>query len=110
MTFASVGESGTSDRAEGGRARRSTKSDLAPQIEAALAEMPVHEALAARRIALSITQTELAKRMGVGQSFVARLESGRLKNLTLRTLHCWAAALRTRLTLVISRDDSRGEP
>ncbi len=84
--------------------------DLAQQVEAALAEMRVEQDLAARRAALGMTQTELAKRMGVSQPFVARLESGRVKNLELRTLYRWATALGTRLTLGASRDGSRHRP
>lgn len=80
---------------------------LAQRVEAALAEMRIEQDLAARREALGITQTQLAKRMGVSQPFVAALESGRAKNLELRTLCRWATALGTRLTVGISRDGSR---
>lgn len=79
---------------------------LAQQVEAALAEMRIEQELAARREALGITQTQLAKRMGVSQPFVATLESGRAKNLELRTLYRWAMALGTRLNVGISRDGS----
>jgi ribosome-binding protein aMBF1 (putative translation factor) len=80
---------------------------LAQRVEAALAEMRVEQDLAARRAALGMTQTELARRMRVSQPFVATLESGRVKNLELRTLHRWAAALGTRLTVEVSAESSR---
>lgn len=82
-------------------------SDLAQRVEAALAEMRVEQDLAARRATLGITQTELARRMGVSQPFVATLESGRVKNLELRTLYRWATALGTRVTVGVSREGSR---
>lgn len=87
--------------------RLASDRDLARQVDTALGEMRVEQELAARREALGITQAQLAKRMGVSQPFVATLESGRAKNLELRTLCRWATALGTRLTVGISRDGSR---
>ncbi len=80
---------------------------LAQRVDAALAEMRVEQDLAARRAALGMTQAELARRMRVSQPFVATLESGRVRNLELRTLHRWAAALGTRVTVGVSRGSSR---
>jgi predicted transcriptional regulator len=68
-------------------------ADLARRVEAALTEMRVEQDLAAEREKLGITQTELAHRMGVTQSRVAGLESGRGKNLELRTYVRWVTAL-----------------
>ena len=48
--------------------------------------------LAARRVKLGLTQTELAARMGTSQSAVARIESGE-GDVRLSTLERYAAAL-----------------
>lgn len=48
--------------------------------------------LVARRIALGLTQTEVAARMGTSQSAVARLEAGD-SDLRLSTIERYAAAL-----------------
>ncbi|MGH7641181.1 MAG: helix-turn-helix domain-containing protein [Candidatus Dormibacteria bacterium] len=54
--------------------------------------------LAARRIDLGLSQTQVAARMGTSQSAVARMESG-LGDLRLSTLQRYAAALESRLEL-----------
>ena len=48
--------------------------------------------LVARRVALGLSQTEVAARMGTSQSAVARLESGDA-DVRLSTLERYAAAL-----------------
>ncbi|MGH8981916.1 MAG: helix-turn-helix domain-containing protein [Acidimicrobiales bacterium] len=48
--------------------------------------------LAARRVALGLTQTEVAARMGTSQSAVARVESG-ASDVRFSTLERYAAAL-----------------
>lgn len=50
------------------------------------------EDLVARRVALGLTQTEVAARMRTSQSAVARLESG-ASDVRLSTLERYAAAL-----------------
>ncbi|HMD44821.1 MAG TPA: helix-turn-helix domain-containing protein [Acidimicrobiales bacterium] len=50
------------------------------------------EELVARRVALGLTQTEVAARMGTSQSAVARLEGGDA-DIRLSTLERYAAAL-----------------
>lgn len=64
--------------------------------------------LAARRVELGLSQTEVAARMGTSQSAVARLESGEA-DLRLSTLERYAAALGQRLDWRLSfRDVTRG--
>ncbi|HET9060452.1 MAG TPA: helix-turn-helix transcriptional regulator [Acidimicrobiales bacterium] len=53
-------------------------------------------ALAAKRLELGLSQTEVAARMGTSQSAVARLESGEA-DLRLSTLERYAAAIGQRL-------------
>jgi hypothetical protein len=50
------------------------------------------EALAARRVALGLSQTEVAARMGTSQSAVARLEAGQ-GDMRLSSLERYAAAV-----------------
>lgn len=50
------------------------------------------EHLVSRRVALGLSQTDVAARMGTSQSAVARLESG-AADLRLSTLERYAAAL-----------------
>jgi transcriptional regulator with XRE-family HTH domain len=52
--------------------------------------------LSARRVALGLSQTEVAARMGTSQSAVARIESG-ANDVRLSTLERYAAAVGWRL-------------
>lgn len=63
------------------------------RVEALMNEMRVEQELVALREARGLSQVKLAERLGVSQPFVAKLESGRAKNIELRTLVKWAAAL-----------------
>jgi transcriptional regulator with XRE-family HTH domain len=62
--------------------------------------------LASRRIALGLSQTEVAARMGTSQSSVARLEAG-AADVRLSTLERYAAAVGQRLAFKLS--DQGGE-
>lgn len=57
--------------------------------------------LASHRVALGLSQTEVAARMGTSQSAVARLESGTL-DVRLSTLDRYAAALGTGFAVFLS--------
>jgi transcriptional regulator with XRE-family HTH domain len=57
--------------------------------------------LSAKRMALGLSQTEVAARMGTSQSAVARLESGDA-DLRLSTLERYAAAIGQRLDWKLS--------
>jgi ribosome-binding protein aMBF1 (putative translation factor) len=60
-------------------------------------------ALAAKRLELGLSQTEVGARMGTSQSAVARLESGEA-DLRLSTLERYAAAIGQRLDWKLSGD------
>lgn len=55
------------------------------QFEVETAKLKIAEKLAAVREAMGLTQAELAKKMGVSQQLVSRIESG-ADNITVETL------------------------
>jgi transcriptional regulator with XRE-family HTH domain len=63
--------------------------------------------LVARRVALGLSQTEVAARMGTSQSAVARLESGDA-DVRLSTLERYAAALGQALDWKLKPQDRAG--
>jgi transcriptional regulator with XRE-family HTH domain len=70
-------------------------------VEENLAEMRIEQDLTALRERRGMTQRELATRMGVSQPAIAKLESGRIRNLELRTLSRWASALGGQLKVAV---------
>jgi transcriptional regulator with XRE-family HTH domain len=71
------------------------------RVEALMNEMEIETGLAELRKARGLSQTELARRLGVTQPAVAKIESGRAKNLELKTLAKFVAALGGRLKVEI---------
>ena len=61
-------------------------ADLNRQVEETLQAMRIEQDLVALREARGVSQTQLAKTLGVSQPAVAKLESGQAKNIELRTL------------------------
>lgn len=57
-------------------------------------------AVKARRIALGISQEELAMRIGADQAYVSRIEAGQM-NVTLETAEQVAEALELDVTLLL---------
>lgn len=57
----------------------------------------------AAREALGLTLAEVAQRMGIDAPALSRLESGKLLNPTLATLHKWAEALGKKLTIELGK-------
>ena len=80
---------------------------LARQVEARLAEMRIEQELAALRTKLRVSQGQLARRLGVSQPAIAKIESGRVKNLELKTVVRYAAALGARVHIAIEADRPR---
>jgi DNA-binding XRE family transcriptional regulator len=80
---------------------------LARDVEALLAELRVEQDLAALRKARGVSQSQLARRLGVTQPAIAKIEAGRVKNLELRTLVRFAAALGARVRIAIERGRPR---
>jgi len=68
-----------------------------------LNEMRVEQDLAALREERGISQSQLAKLLGVSQPAIAKIESGKVKNLTLKTLVRYATALGGEVKVTIDR-------
>lgn len=73
--------------------------ETARAVEERMAEMKIEQELVALREKKGLSQRDLAERIGASQPYIAKLESGRVKNLGLKTLVKYAAATGTRLTV-----------
>jgi DNA-binding Xre family transcriptional regulator len=84
-----------------------TDADLKQKVEEYLNEMMIGQKLAALRSQRGMTQAQLAQRLGVSQPHIAKLETGRAKNIELQTLCRWATALGAKLTVDVVPNASR---
>src|SRR5579864_3296293 len=66
---------------------------LRREVEDELARVLIEQKIAALRRRRGLTQAALAERSGVSQPMIAQIESGKLNNLTLKTLARTARAL-----------------
>ncbi len=89
----------TTDLMEWMDATLAADPQLARAVDERLAEMRIEQELVALREKEGLSQQDLAVRIGASQPYVAKLESGRVRNLGLRTLAKYAAATGTRLTV-----------
>lgn len=80
---------------------------LAREVEGLLDEMRIAQDLATLREAGGLSQSQLAKRLGVSQPRIASIESGKAKNLELKTLVRYAAACGGRVRIAIERPRPR---
>ncbi len=81
------------------RARRGlTEEDLAPYIRETRLYMDGY-ALGEVRRALNVTQRELAKRIGVSQNRISKIEKGQFDKTQLGTIQKYIEALGGRITL-----------
>jgi predicted XRE-type DNA-binding protein len=80
---------------------------LAREVDEILSEMRLEQDLAALREKRKLTQRQVAKLLGTSQPYVAKLESGRIKNLGVGTLVKYAQALGGTVTVQIR---SRAHP
>jgi transcriptional regulator with XRE-family HTH domain len=69
------------------------RADVRENVDLLLEEMGLEQQLIAMREWRGLSQQELANRAGVKQPQIARIESGRAKNITLRTLAKISSAL-----------------
>ena len=77
------------------------------RVEATLGAMRLEEELVALRKARGLSQAALARRAGVSQPLIARLESGRIQNITLRTLLRYVAVAGGRVRIQIGPEGTR---
>src|SRR5574341_114877 len=66
---------------------------LSQEVEQTLNELRLEQDLIALREAQGLSQSQLAKLVGVSQPAIAKIESGKIKNLQLKTLLRTAMAL-----------------
>ena len=72
---------------------------LAGAIDERLAEMKIEQELVALREREGLSQRDLAMKLGTTQPYIAKLESGRVRNVGLKTLARYAAATGSTLTV-----------
>jgi DNA-binding XRE family transcriptional regulator len=76
-------------------------------IDAMMTEIDIEQDLIALREERGMTQVELAKRIGVSQPVIARIESGKAQqNMELRTLVKLAAALGAKVKISFEKYDT----
>ena len=88
--------------------RKVDELGLRREVEDELAQILIEHKIAALRKRRGLTQAELAERTGVSQPMIAQIESGKLNNLTLRTLARTVRALDASLKIdLVPRPTSR---
>lgn len=75
---------------------------LAETVEGLVTEMKLEQELVALREGRGLSQRQLARLLGTSQPYVAKLESGRVRNLGVRTLVKCARALGASVTIKIA--------
>lgn len=76
---------------------------LEGRVDAIIEEMRLVEQITALRKAQGLSQRELAERVGVKQPVIAKIESGTTTNLELRTIARIAAALHSKVRIILER-------
>ena len=69
-------------------------------------EFDLAQALIEARTAAGLSQSQLARRMKTSQSYIARVEGGKVRPST-DALECFARATRTRLRIVFEPESAR---
>ena len=80
---------------------------LRDRVEARVAEMALEDDLVALRESAGVSQRALAQRLGVSQPAIAKLESGKAKNIGILTIARYAAALGGQMRVVIIKPSGR---
>ena|SRR5579863_10086293 len=75
------------------------REGLLEQADAELEELRLEQYVLKARKMLGLSQTQLAKKAGIAQPHLSRLEAGQARNITLRTLFRTAAALGNRVQI-----------
>jgi DNA-binding XRE family transcriptional regulator len=88
--------------------RYAERPEMREQVEAIVKEMEIEQQLVALREERGLSQTAVAQRLGVSQPAVAKIESGREKNLAITTLVKYAAAVGATVSIKFHRDARTG--
>ena len=83
---------------------------LKKRVETLVEQMSIEQDLIALREERGLSQRALAALVGVTQPVIARIESGKAKNLELKTVVRIATALGARVQIGLERTESRGRP
>jgi DNA-binding XRE family transcriptional regulator len=83
---------------------------LRQEVEQTLNELRLEQDLIALREARGLSQNQLAKLVGVSQPAIAKIESGRIKNLQLKTLLRTAMALGATVNIQILKASDAMSP
>lgn len=86
---------------------RIDRKGLRVEVDELVDQIMIQQRLTAMREKIGMSQRELARRVGVSQPVIARLESRKIKNVTLRTLVRAASALGATLTINIKPSSRR---
>ena len=78
------------------------------RVDALVSEMAIEQDLVALREASGISQRAMARRLGVTQPAIAKLESGKVKNIGVRTLTRYVAALGGQVRIEVVRPPKSG--
>ncbi len=81
---------------------------LKERVEALVEEMSIEQGLIALREERGLSQRALADLVGVTQPVIARIESGKARNLELKTVVRIAAALGARVKILLEENDAGG--
>lgn len=81
---------------------------LKARVEALVEEMSIEQDLIALREERGLSQRALAGLVGVRQPVIARIESGKARNLELKTVVRIATALGARVRIRLERDEPGG--
>lgn len=88
-------------------AQLAADTDFNRRVEELLQAMRLEQDLVALREARGVSQTQLAHTLGVSQPAIAKLESGKSRNIELRTLIRAVHALGGRVKITIERGAPR---
>lgn len=81
---------------------------LKKRVDALVEEMSVQQDLIALRQERGLSQRALADLVGVKQPVIARIESGKARNLELKTVVRIAAALGARVKILLRKTEATG--
>jgi len=83
----------------------SRDADFRRKVEERLNQLRIEQDLAGLRERRNVSQRQLARILGVSQPAVAKIESGAVKNLEIKTLVRYAVALGGRVRIEIKEDE-----